>query len=362
MAGGAQVERWSTQHRTDRSPVSTAATRSPGFRFLDGERLIRLGEGALAEARELLAERGFEGYALLSTERALSGAPEGLAADAAAVLTVAPGAVPELSAGLLGPAGERPLVGFGGGRVVDVAKAVGAASGAQVAALPTTLAGSAFTPFHRLPEGVAGVQAKRPALVICQPDAMVPPDAPYRAATAMNALAHAMEALYAPMANPVTEEAALRAARLFWEALPLDSPPAPELAEAAFLAGYAVGNAGLAVHHAVCQTIVRTLGTPHAQTNAVILPHSARLMAWRAPDALAKLAVALGDPAGDPEAAAGQAAKLAARSGHVRLSTLGVVEDQLPAVVAAALGHPGLGATPGPPGEEELLGLLRGAL
>ena len=324
--------------------------------------MICLGEGALAEAPQLLAERGFEGYVLLCTERALSGAPEALTAEAAAVLPVAPGAVPELSADLLEPAGERPLVGFGGGRVVDTAKAVGATSGALVAALPTTLAGSAFTPFHRLPEGVADVHPKRPALVICQPDAMVPSHAPSLAATAMNSLAHAMEALYAPLANPVTEEAALRAARLFWDALPRDPAPAPELAEAAFLAGYAVGNAGVAVHHAVCRTIVRTLGTPHAQTNAVMLPHSARLMAWRAPEALAKLAVALGDPVGDPEAAAGQAAKLAARSGHVRLSTLGVVEEQLPAVVAAALEHPGVGATPHPPGEAELFGMLQAAL
>lgn len=168
--------------------------------------------------------------------------------------------MPELSAGLLAPAGDRPLVALGGGRVVDTAKAIGAVSGAQVAAVPTTLAGSSFTPFHRLPDGSEGTM-RRPTLAVCEPDAMVPRDPQHLAATAMNALAHAMEALYAPLANPVTEEAALRAAALFSDELPRRRPFAPDLAEAAFLAGYAVGNAGLAVHHAVCQTIVRSLGT-----------------------------------------------------------------------------------------------------
>ena len=54
--------------------------------------------------------------------------------------------------------------------------------------------------------------------------------------------------------------------------------------------------------------------------------------------------------------------KLAARSGHTRLSTLGVREDQLPAVVAGVREHPGLAMTPDPPGEDELLDLLRAAL
>ena len=165
---------------------------------------------------------------------------------------------------------------------MDTAKAVSAVHGTETAAIPTTLAGSTFTPFHRLPEGAAGAM-HRPSLAICEPAAMVPADAPLLAATAMNALAHAIESLYAPLANPVTEEAALRSARLFADALPRDPAPAPALAEAAFLAGYAVGNAGLAVHHAVCQTIVRTCGTPHAQTNAVMLPHSVRLMSLARP-------------------------------------------------------------------------------
>jgi alcohol dehydrogenase class IV len=93
-----------------------------------------------------------------------------------------------------------------------------------------------------------------------------------------------------------------------------------------------------------------------------MLPHFARLMAGRAPSAMGSFAAALGDPAGDPEAAAGRAAALAARSGHTRLSALGVDEPQLPDIAAAAAAHPLLANTPDPPDEEELTRLLREAL
>jgi alcohol dehydrogenase class IV len=333
------------------------------FRFLDGERLIRFGEGSLGEARELLDQRGFAGYALLSTERALAQAPPDLPADAEAILTVAPGPVPDAAAALIEPAGERPLVAFGGGRVVDAAKAVAAVSGAAVAAVPTTLAGSPFTPFHRLPPGAEGCRFVRPSLAVCEPALMCSLEGPALAATAMNSLAHAMESLYAPLANPLAEGAALRATALFVDALPRPEPAAGDLALAAFLAGYAVGSAGLALHHAVSQTIVRVCGTPHAATNAVMLPHSAAFMALRAPAAMGAFAAALGDPDGDPEAAGGRVAKLAARSGHLRLVTLGVGHESIPAVVEGVLEHPGLPATPGgAPGADDLFELVEGAL
>jgi maleylacetate reductase len=169
----------------------------------------------------------------------------------------------------------------------------------------------------------------------------------------MNALAHGMEALYTPMANPVSEGAALRGAEaIFAEDLPLG----------ALLCGWASGMTGFAVHHATCQLLVRIAGSPHAQTNAVMLPHFAGMMSTRAPGKIGELARALGDPDGDPAAAAGRTAKLAARCGHTRLATLGVEEEHLPRVTAAVMEHPALGNTPEPPDEDELLALLRNAL
>jgi alcohol dehydrogenase class IV len=94
----------------------------------------------------------------------------------------------------------------------------------------------------------------------------------------------------------------------------------------------------------------------------VMLPHSARLMAGRAPAAMGAFAAALGDPEGDPRAAAGKTATLAARTGYTRLSSLGVEETRLPDIAAAAAKHPLLANTPEPPDEEELTRLLREAL
>jgi maleylacetate reductase len=337
------------------------------FTWVDGERLVRFATGAIAETPRLLADRGFDGYVLVTTERLAEGDGEGpivrrLADDASAVVHVGPGLVDELSAALVDDAGGGPPVALGGGRVIDVAKAIAGASGGRCAAVPTTLAGSPMTPFHRTPAGIEDARMVRPELVIVDPQTMVSQPPQQLAASAMNSLAHAMEALYTGRANPVSELAALEAARLYAAALLGDSAARPDLALAAVLAGYAVGATGLAVHHAVCQTIVRVAGTPHAETNAVMLPHFARLMAERVPAAMSKLSLALGDPVGSPGAVGPLIARMAARAGHTRLSELGVEERHLIEVIEAVQAHPGLKATPSPPQPDELLRLLHTAL
>jgi maleylacetate reductase len=319
------------------------------FTMRDGERTIHFGKGSAAEASDLLRRSGFEGYTLLTTERAAGSAP----LDPASVIHVPAGLVDELSAELLPQAGDAPLVALGGGRVIDTAKAIGGVTGVRVAAIPTTLSGAELTPFHRLPSGVDGARMVRPSLVVADPDLMASQEGPELWASAMNALAHGMEALYTPMANPVAERAALRGA---------EEIAAEELALGAFLCGWASGVAGFAVHHATCQLLVRIAGSPHAQTNAVMLPHFAGMMAGRVPGVMGELAHALGDPDADASAAAGRAAKLSSRSGHTRLATLGVEEEHLPRVAAAVMEHPALHNTPEPPDEAELLELLRGAL
>jgi maleylacetate reductase len=332
-----------------RNYYDRGAVAAESFTMRDGERTIRFGEGVASEAPELLRQGGFEGYVLLTTRRAAGSAPLAPAAR----LDVPPGLVDELSASLLPETGDRPLVALGGGRVIDTAKAIGGVTGAQVAAIPTTLSGAELTPFHRLPAGVKGARMVRPSLVIADPLLMASQPEPELWASAMNGLAHGMEALYTPLANPVAEAAALRGARAIF---------AGDVALGALLCGWASGMTGFAVHHATCQNLVRIAGTPHAQTNAVMLPHFAGLMSSRAPGVMGELARALGDPDGDPDAAAGRAAKLSARSGHTRLATLGAEDEHLPRVAAAVMQHPALGNTPDPPGEDELLVLLRNAL
>ena len=333
-----------------------------GFTFRDGERLIRFGEGALAEATELIAGEGIGGYALLSTERALGSAPPELEEGAEVVLHVPHGPVPDAAAAVREAVAGRPMVALGGGRVVDAAKAIAGADGLRCAAIPTTLAGSSYTPFHRMPAGVEDFTFVRPALAVCDPALMASAPLPALAATAMNALAHAVESLYAPGANPFAEGAALRSAALFARGLPADPPVAQDVALAGVLAGWAVGSTGLAVHHALCQTIVREVRTPHAQTNAVMLPHSVAFMAERAPGAMAALAAALGGSGDDPAEAEARVAELAALAGPRTLAELGVGEHQIPAIAAAAAAHRGIGGTPGGVNEHDLLGLLARAL
>jgi alcohol dehydrogenase class IV len=332
------------------------------FTWRDGERVVRFGPDVASEAPDLLEANGFGQFVLLTTDRAVQAA-EHLAAHASQLVQVPAGKVDEISAALLGRlTGELPFVALGGGRVVDTAKALAGAAGARCAALPTTLSGAEMTPFHRLPAGVEGARMVRPALVIADPDLMASAPSTRLAATAMNALAHAMEALYTPFRSPVTDLAALRAAALLADGITREPAARGELALGALLAGFASGSTGIAFHHAVCQTVVRTAGSPHAETNAVVLPHSARLMAGRAPGPMSELARALGDGSGDPEAAAADIARVAARSGHTRLATLGVTEEHLPAAASAAAAHPAVALTPDPPDEAELLELLRAAL
>jgi maleylacetate reductase len=206
-----------------------------------------------------------------------------------------------------------------------------------VAAVPTTLSGAEMTPFHRVPPGVH--RLVRPSLVIAVPELMASlPDAAL-AASAMNALAHAVEALYVPLANPVSDLAARRAIELLGGV---------DLSLGALLAGYASGSTGYAVHHVLGQTIVRTTGAPHAQTYAALLPYTARFLAARAPDVSA--------------GAEPVVAQLYARAGVHGLGELGVERSHIGPVLDAATQRPELQNTPNPPARDELEQLLESAL
>ena len=176
-----------------------------------------------------------------------------------------------------------------------------------------------MTPFHRMPAGVDEFRLVRPSLVIAVPALMASQPMPDLAASAMNALAHAIEALYTPLANPVAEQAALRAVELIAPAL-ADERARAHRPRARRAAGRLRERlAGFAVHHAVCQTIVRVCGTPHAQTNAVMLPHFVRIMELRAREQMERVAAALGGD--DRRGAAAEAVeRLARRAEAGRLS------------------------------------------
>jgi alcohol dehydrogenase class IV len=330
------------------------------FRWVDGERTVVFGP---AEVDALPA-----GFALLTTERAERQLPA-LRERASVVLHVPPGPVPDAAASVRLHVEGRPLVALGGGRVIDAAKGIAGADSLSIAAVPTTLSGAPMTKIHRMPAGVDSWNLVRPSLVIADPDLMASQDPQPRAASAMNALAHAAEALYGPLANPVAEMAALRAAEHLARGLDLAAEDAgkeekvrSELALGAILAGYAVGSAGFALHHLLGQTLVRVTGVSHAGAYAVLLPYTLTAMIERATPAITKLGEALGLGSRNPAAVPARVAELAALAGPRRLSDLGMEATQIDAVVAEALQRPDLANTPDPPDADELRALLNDAL
>ena len=316
------------------------------------------GPRAPGDFPSLLAGHGLGEFHLLSTARALSGA-EPLKGAAAAMHEVATGAVPDAAAAILGGVSSPVIVALGGGRVIDSAKAIAAVGGQTVVAVPTTLSGAEMTAIHRLPAG-AEERARslvRPALVIADPELMTGLPEPQLRASAMNALAHGADSLYTPLANPVSRMAALRGARLIGEALDQEREERDRaaLALGSILCGYAIDSALFAVHHVVCQTLVRELGTPHAETNAAILPRAMGLMRSHAPREGGALAEALGtDPGSLPD-------RISALGRPAGLGELGADRGGLERTLDAIEGRPELQFTPEPPNREQLRALIEAA-
>jgi len=326
------------------------------FVWRDAGRVVVLREGGVEQAPQLLHEHGFAGFELLTTPRALLGAPE-LEAAADAVHAVGSGPVPELAAGLLDRVGAERLVALGGGRAIDTAKAVASVTGARVAAIPTTLSGAEMTVIHRLPAGAEGrVRAMvRPELAIADPQAMTGLAERALRASAMNSLAHGADSLCTPLANSVSRMTALRGAELIATSLDEDRAGRDRaaLAQGSLLCAYAIDSALFGVHHVICQTLVRVCGTPHAETNAAILPRSLPFLAPRAPEQLSSLAESLSTDLGGLEA------RIVSLGGNpTGLGELGAERGKLDEALEAMLQRPELAFTPEPPTHEELADLI----
>jgi alcohol dehydrogenase class IV len=268
------------------------------FTWRDGDRVIRFGRDALDDPSELLGT----GFTLLTTEQAAARAPQVVAA-AASRHDVPPGRVDEVAADMRDRVSGELLVALGGGRVVDVAKALAAAAPpTRVAAIPTTLSGADMTWLHRMIPGVPpGTAHVRPSIVLHDPALSTSQPVADLAASAMNALAHALEAPLTRSANPVATLAAHAGARMLVGALrhidgdAVSEAAADELALGALLAGYAVDSAGYGLHHVAGQSVVRVARIPHGPAYAALLPHTLAALAPRAPEAMAALATTLGD-------------------------------------------------------------------
>jgi alcohol dehydrogenase class IV len=329
------------------------------FIWRDGERTILFRAGVIGDAPEILAVNGWDSYELLTTERAMGSASVALAEDSTTFHHVPGGPVNEIAARVIADVSSDNLVALGGGRVIDVAKAIAAVRGGRVAAVPTTLSGAEMTRIHRLPDDHrAPGGLVRPEIVLADPPVMITLPEERLRASALNAVAHGADSLYTPLSNPVSELAALRGARLIASALDTERKtrkPAT-LALGSILCAYAIDSALFALHHVVCQTLVRTLRIPHAETNAAMLPHSMEAMRPRAGKQMTALARALGVKQGD----------LATRiqelgGGRRRLSDLGAEKGAINEALKGILARPELEMTPDPPGKAELKAMIERA-
>jgi alcohol dehydrogenase class IV len=338
------------------------------FVWKDGERLIAFGGSALASLPGFLRAAKMEEYALLVTDRSLDQFARQVGGDdviAAAQLrvTVGPGGVAELARDLREQVGDRAIVAVGGGRVIDTAKAIAGTYDQKVAAIQTTLSGAPMTGVHRLPAGFAGeAKTVRPAIVIGIPDLMASQDESLRTGSAMNALSHAVESLFVETGSAVPRLAGARAVKLLFRSLLDDSIDESQrrlnLSLGAIEAGYAVGATGYALHHVICQTIVRVGDVAHAPTYGVMLPYT--LEFYKVRDELTWQLISEEMGTQDPSILI--ARTCAAAGNPTTLTELGVAPERIEPIIAAASERPELRLVPGGANANDIRSLIESAL
>jgi maleylacetate reductase len=255
-------------------------------------------------------------------------------------------------------------VAVGGGSTIGLGKAIALTSGMPVLAVPTTYSGSEMTWVQGFTEG--GRKRTQfdpkmlPKTVIYDPELTLGLPAAISAASGMNAIAHCVEALYAKEANPVVSLMAEEGIRALAASLPLivrdprNLEARSEALYGAWLAGICL-NAGIALHHKLCHTLGGTWNLPHAETHSIILPHAVRYNRDAAPEAMTRIARAIG-----AKDAAGGLYDLEVKLGlKMKLADLGVPEDDLERAATIAMQAPY--PNPAPVTYEGVLALLQRA-
>lgn len=195
-------------------------------------------------------------------------------------------------------------IAIGGGSTIGLGKAIAMDSGLPIIAIPTTYAGSEMTPIYGLTENRLKKTGRdprvRPKTVIYDPLLTLTLPADIAACSGMNAMVHAVEALYARDANPIISLMAEESIRALAESLPtIVSNPQDQEARSralygAWLAGICLGSVSMAIHHKLCHTLGGTFNLPHAQTHTIVLPYAAQYNAIAANEPLTRAARALG--------------------------------------------------------------------
>lgn len=237
-------------------------------------------------------------------------------------------------------------VTLGGGSATGLGKAVARAGGPPVLAIPTTYAGSEMTTIWGISARGNKTTGRDPRVlprtVLYDPLLTVDMPAGVSGPSGMNAIAHCVEALYAPDATPLSSLMAAEGIRTLAASLPVvvRSPASLEARSTAlmgaWLAGGALGATTMGLHHRLCHVLGGTFGLPHAETHSVILPHATAHNAPAAADAMTRAARALGG-----SDVPGLLFDLAGALGIPRsLRELGMREDELDRAAALSTASP----------------------
>lgn len=234
------------------------------------------------------------------------------------------------------------IVTIGGGSATGLGKAVAVETDLPLVAIPTTYAGSEATTTY----GITGEHKQTardpralPRVVVYDPRLTTQLPRRLTASSGLNALAHCVEALYAPGANPVTEVLALEAIQRLAAALPAAVKAPDDLAArasaliGAFLAGWSMEQSGTALHHTLCHAIGGTYRVDHGEVHAVLLPYVTAYNTPAATAVLSRAALALASP----DAAAGIRSLAETLGASTDLASLGLAPDVLDDVVERAI-------------------------
>lgn len=244
--------------------------------------------------------------------------------------------------------GAASVMTIGGGSAIGLGKAIAHHTGLPVAAIPTTYSGSEMTEIW----GYTDEHGKKtlreakvaPALVIYDPALTLDLSPATSAASGMNAAAHAVEALYAADANPISTLVSEEALRGLARSLPAVVAQPGDLAartdalRAAHLAGVALDATSMGLHHKLAHVLGGTFGLSHAETHATLLPHVVAFNEPAAAEAMRRIAAALDAPT----AAAGIAALGRSVGITYGLGDLGLKREDIDraAEIAAATTYP----------------------
>jgi maleylacetate reductase len=201
-------------------------------------------------------------------------------------------------------------VAIGGGSTIGLGKAIALKTRLPIIAIPTTYAGSEMTPVWGLTDGSVKRTGRDPIVLPRSViyDVSLTSTLPRAVSiqSGINAMAHAVEALYAPDRSPIISLMAEESIRAMANALPLiaatggAAPGRSDALYAAWLAGSCLGATTMGLHHKLCHTLGGALDLPHAATHSILLPHVFAFNAAAAPEAAAAVSRALGtsDPIG----------------------------------------------------------------